>query len=51
MTNPTIIDLLTTHYTANEIRSSLLLHTDIPADERANLIAALYYMEGTENND
>ena len=48
MLDPTIIDLLITHYTANELRSSLLRHPF--ADERVYLIAAIYYLEGTDND-
>ena len=50
MTNPLIFDELIAEYTANELRE-MLLFWKLTADERANIAAAIYYLEGTENND
>ncbi len=50
MTNPIIVDELIAEYTSHALRD-MLLFWKLTADERANIIAALYYLEGTENND
>ena len=50
MTNPLIVDELITEYTSHTLRD-MLLFWNLTADERANIIAAIYYLEGTENND
>ena len=50
MLNPFIIDELMAEYTANELRE-ILINGDPTTNERANIIAAIYYLEGTENND
>ena len=49
MTNPLIVDELTAEYTSHALRD-MLLFWKLTADERANIIAAIYYLEGTENN-
>ena len=50
MTNPIIVDQLIAEYTSHTLRD-MLLFWKLTADERANIAAAIYYLEGTENND
>ena len=50
MTNPLIVDELIAEYTSHALRD-MLLFWKLTTEERANIIAALYYLEGTENND
>ena len=50
MTNPLIVDQLIAEYTSHVLRD-MLLFWKLTADERANIAAAIYYLEGTENND
>ena len=50
MTNPLIVDELIAEYTSHALRN-MLLFWKLTADERANIIAAIYYLDGTENND
>ena len=50
MTNPLIVDELIAEYTSHTLRD-MLLFWKLTADDRANIIAAIYYLEGTENND
>ena len=50
MLEPTIIDELIAHNTADALRD-LLLHFELTAEQRECVITAIYYMEGTENND
>ena len=49
MTNPLIVDQLIAEYTSHTLRG-MLLFGKLTADERANIIAAIDYLEGTENN-
>ena len=49
MTNPLIVDQLIAEYTSHALRD-MLLFWELTANERANIIAAIYYLEGTENN-
>ena len=50
MTNPIIVDELVAEYTSHALRD-MLLFWKLTTNERANIIAAIYYLEGTENND
>ena len=50
MTNQLIVDEIIAEYTSHALRD-MLLFWKLTADERSNIIAALYYLEGTENND
>ena len=50
MTNPLIVDELIAEYTSHALRD-MLLFWELTANERANIIAAIDYLEGTENND
>ena len=49
MLDPNLTDHLITHYTANMLRD-ILLHGELTVEGRAYVIAALYYMEGTDND-
>ena len=48
MTEPTIIDEMIAHNTADALRD-LLLHFELTAEQREYVIAAIYYMEGTDH--
>ena len=50
MINPLIVDELIAEYTLHALRD-MLLFWELTANERANIIAAIDYLEGTENND
>ena len=49
MTNPLIVDELIAEYTSHALRD-MLLFWKLTADERANIIAAIYHLEGTDND-
>ena len=44
------IDETVTRYTANMLRD-ILQHCELTPARSAQIIAAIYYLEGTENND
>ena len=44
------IDDLVVRYTANMLRD-ILQHCELAPARRSQIIAAIYYLEGTENND
>ena len=50
MLDPRFLDELMTEHTADSLRDILNTY-DLAPLNRAYLIAALYYLEGTENND
>ena len=50
MTNQIIVDELIAEYTSHTLRN-MLLFWKLTADERENITTAIYYLEGTENND
>ena len=50
MLDPRFIDELISEHTADSLRD-ILRRYDLAPTNRAYLIAALYYLEGTENND
>ena len=50
MTNQIIVDELIAEYTSQTLRN-MLIFRKLTADERAHIIAAIDYLEGTENND
>ena len=49
MTNPLIVDQLIAEYTSHTLRD-ILRRYDLAPINRSYLIAALYYMEGTDND-
>ena len=50
MLDPRFLDKIISEHTADTMRD-VLRHYDLTPISRAYLIAALYYLEGTENND
>ena len=50
MLDPRFLDEIISEHTADTVRDVLRLY-DLNPISRAYLIAALYYLEGTENND
>ena len=50
MLDPQILDELISEHTADTVRDVLRCYELTPIN-RAYLIAALYYLEGSENND
>ena len=50
MLDPRFLDELISEYTADSLRD-ILSKYDLAPINRAYLIAAIYYLEGTENND
>ena len=50
MLDPQILDELISEHTADTLRD-VLQHYELAPINHAYLIAALYYLEGTENND
>ena len=49
MLNPAIVDELIREYTSATLRVTLR-YCELTTDERAHIIAAIYYLEGTEND-
>ena len=49
MLDPQILNDLTTENTAHALRT-ILIHFELTAAQRAYIIAAIYYLEGTKNN-
>ena len=50
MLDPRLVDELITEHTEHALRMTLA-HCELTAEERAHIIAAIHYLEGTENND
>ena len=50
MINPLIVDELIAEYTSHALRD-MLLFWKLTANERANILTAIDYLEETENND
>ena len=50
MLDPRFIDELISEHTADSLRD-ILQRYDLTPINRSYIIAALYYLEGTENND
>ena len=48
MLNPNIVDAYIAKYTVNTLRY-LLQYWELTATERAHIIAAIYYLGGTDN--
>ena len=48
MLDPRLVDELITEHTEHALRMTLA-HCELTAEERAHIIAAIYYLEGTEN--
>ena len=49
MLDPRILDEVITEHTAHTLRVTLL-HCELTTEERAYIIAAIYYLEGTDND-
>ena len=49
MVNPITVDELIAEYTAHALRD-MLQFWELTVDERAHIIAAIYYLEGTDND-
>lgn len=50
MLDPQLLDEVISEHTANALRDTLL-HFETTPEQRAYIIAAIYYLEGTEDND